>query len=137
MALTKKATAKKAKSKKVATTKATKRVATKVAAPKKAGKVVRRKASVAIARPLTPSGPLVVIVGSSPLRRTEVTSKIWAYIKKNKLQDAVNKRMINADDNLARLLGRKRKERKPGTGNDPGPSVSIDAVNKAVVKFLK
>jgi chromatin remodeling complex protein RSC6 len=45
-------------------------------------------------------------IGSAPMPRTEVTSKIWAYIKKNKLQDAVNKRMINADEKLKELFGK-------------------------------
>jgi upstream activation factor subunit UAF30 len=53
-----------------------------------------------------PSGPLAAIVGSVPMPRTEVTSKIWAYIKKNKLQDSVNRRMINADDKLKALFGK-------------------------------
>ena len=58
-------------------------------------------------KPLTPQGPLAAIVGSVPMPRTEVTSKIWAYIKKNKLQDSVNRRMINADDKLKALFGGK------------------------------
>ena len=57
-------------------------------------------------RPLMPSGPLAAIVGSTPMPRTEVTSKSWAYIKKNKLQDAVNKRMINADAKLKEIFGK-------------------------------
>jgi len=60
----------------------------------------------AFMRPLTPSGPLAAIIGATPMPRTEVTSKIWAYIKKNKLQDAVNRRMINADDKLKALFGK-------------------------------
>jgi len=57
-------------------------------------------------KPLTPSATLAAIIGSTPMPRTEVTSKIWAYIKKNKLQDAVNRRMINADDKLKALFGK-------------------------------
>jgi len=51
-------------------------------------------------KPMTPSAQLGAVVGSSPLPRTEVTKKLWAYIKKNNLQDSKNRRMINADDNL-------------------------------------
>ena len=94
----KKATAKKA---------APKKAAAKKAAPKKvAKKKVARKPNPAFMKPLTPSGPLAAIIGSTPMPRTEVTSKIWAYIKKNKLQDAVNKRMINADEKLKELFGK-------------------------------
>ncbi len=95
----KKATAKKA---------APKKAAAKKAAPKKAAakKKVARKPNAAFMKPLTPSGPLAAIIGSTPMPRTEVTSKIWAYIKKNKLQDAVNKRMINADEKLKELFGK-------------------------------
>ena len=50
------------------------------------------------------SDALAAIVGSKPIPRTEVTKKLWAYIKKNKLQDAVNKRMINADQKLKAVL---------------------------------
>ncbi len=50
--------------------------------------------------PVTPSEKLAAIVGSTPIPRTEITKKLWAYIKKNKLQDSKNKRMINADDKL-------------------------------------
>ena len=57
-------------------------------------------------RPLTPSATLAAIIGDKPMPRTEVTRKIWAYIKKNKLQDAVNRRMINADDKLKALFGK-------------------------------
>jgi chromatin remodeling complex protein RSC6 len=102
-ATAKKATAKKATAKKAAPKKAT----AKKAAPKKAtAKKVARKPNAAFMKPLTPSGPLAAIIGSTPMPRTEVTSKIWAYIKKNKLQDAVNKRMINADEKLKELFGK-------------------------------
>jgi upstream activation factor subunit UAF30 len=50
--------------------------------------------------PVTPSEKLAAIVGATPIPRTEVTKKLWAYIKKNKLQDSKNKRNINADDKL-------------------------------------
>ena len=101
--------AKKAAPKKAAAKKAApKKAAAKKAAPKKAAakKKVARKPNAAFMKPLTPSGPLAAIIGSTPMPRTEVTSKIWAYIKKNKLQDAVNKRMINADEKLKELFGK-------------------------------
>jgi upstream activation factor subunit UAF30 len=97
-----KKTAKKAPAKKTA-----KKAPAKKAAPKKAAKKkAARKPNAAFMKPLTPSGPLAAIIGSTPMPRTEVTSKIWAYIKKNKLQDAVNKRMINADEKLRELFGK-------------------------------
>jgi chromatin remodeling complex protein RSC6 len=103
----KKPAAKKAPAKK-ATAKKTVKKAVKKAAPKKAAKkkAAPRKPNAAFMKPLMPSGPLAAIVGSTPMPRTEVTSKIWAYIKKNKLQDAVNRRMINADDKLKALFGK-------------------------------
>jgi len=53
---------------------------------------------------MTPSAALAAIVGSKPLPRTEVTKKVWEYIKKHKLQDAANKRMINADAKLKEIF---------------------------------
>ena len=97
--------AKKAPARKVAK-KAAKKAAPKKAAKKVAKKKVARKPNAAFMRPMMPSGPLAAIVGSVPMPRTEVTSKIWAYIKKNKLQDQVNRRMINADDKLRALFGK-------------------------------
>ncbi|HSQ09875.1 MAG TPA: SWIB/MDM2 domain-containing protein [Burkholderiaceae bacterium] len=104
-----KKTAKKAAPKKAAkktAKKAVKKVAKKAPAKKAAKPKVKRKPNAAFMRPLMPSGPLAAIVGSVPMPRTEVTSKIWAYIKKNKLQDSVNRRMINADDKLKALFGK-------------------------------
>jgi chromatin remodeling complex protein RSC6 len=103
-----KKTAKKAvkKTAKKTAKKAVKKTAAKKAVKKVAKKKVARKPNAAFMRPLMPSGPLAAIVGSVPMPRTEVTSKIWAYIKKNKLQDAVNRRMINADDKLKALFGK-------------------------------
>jgi chromatin remodeling complex protein RSC6 len=103
----KKPAAKKAPAKK-ATAKKTVKKAVKKAPAKKAAKkkAAPRKPNAAFMKPLMPSGPLAAIVGSTPMPRTEVTSKIWAYIKKNKLQDAVNRRMINADDKLKALFGK-------------------------------
>jgi upstream activation factor subunit UAF30 len=94
----KKAAAKKAPAKKAAAKKAP---AKKAAAKKPAAK---RKPNAAFMKALTPSAALAAIVGANPLPRTEVTKKIWDYIKKNKLQDAVNKRMINADAKLREIF---------------------------------
>jgi chromatin remodeling complex protein RSC6 len=102
-----KKTAKKAAPKKATAKKAApKKAAAKKAAPKKAAKKVARKPNAAFMAPKTPSGPLAAIIGSTARPRTQVTSDIWAYIKKNKLQDAVNKRMINADEKLRELFGK-------------------------------
>lgn len=70
--------------------------AVKAAAPAAA----KRTPNAAFMKPLTPSATLAAIVGAKPLPRTEVTKKVWEYIKKNKLQDDANKRMINADAKL-------------------------------------
>jgi chromatin remodeling complex protein RSC6 len=59
-------------------------------------------------KPMTPSQVLAAVVGSMPLPRTEVTKKIWDYIKKNKLQDAINRRLINADERLRAVFGGKK-----------------------------
>jgi upstream activation factor subunit UAF30 len=89
---------------------AKKRVARKVAkrsAPRKAAKKKSaRKPNAAFMKPLMPTGPLAAIIGSTPMPRTEVTSKIWQYIKRNKLQDSVNRRNINADEKLRPLFGK-------------------------------
>ena len=62
--------------------------------------MAKRKPNAKFMAPMTPSAALAEIVGSKPLPRTEVTKKIWAYIKKNGLQDKKNKRCINADEKL-------------------------------------
>ena len=66
-----------------------------------------RKPSAAFMKPMTPSGSLAEVVGAKPIPRTEVTKRLWAYIKKNKLQDAKNKRMIKADATLKPVFGGK------------------------------
>ena len=76
-------------------------------AKKAAGK--KRKPNAAFMKPMTPTGPLAAVVGSAGLPRTEVTKKIWAYIKRNGLQDKKNRRMINADEKLRRVFGGKKK----------------------------
>ena len=130
MATAKKAPAKKAPAKKAAPAKqaapakkvAAKSAPAKKAAPAKAAapakKVAAKKApatkapakkravNAAFMKALTPSAALGAVVGATPLPRTEVVSKLWIYIKKNKLQDAVNKRMINADAKLKEIFGK-------------------------------
>ena len=86
--------------------------AAKKAAPKKAAKKAApkkksaRKPNAAFMAPLTPSATLSEVVGSKPMPRTEVVKKIWDYIKKNKLQDSKNRRMINADTKLKPVFGK-------------------------------
>ena len=75
---------------------------------KKSGKKksgTKRVPSAAFMKPMTPSAQLATVVGSSPLPRTEVTKKLWAYIRRKGLQDSKNRRMINADDNLKPVFG--------------------------------
>jgi len=91
----KKVTAKKAPAKKAVAKKAVKK------APAK-----KRTPNAAFMKPLTPSAALAAVVGSTPLARTEVVSKLWTYIKKHALQDKVNKRNINADDKLKAVFGK-------------------------------
>ncbi|TXF12541.1 SWIB/MDM2 domain-containing protein [Pelomicrobium methylotrophicum] len=75
---------------------------------KKAAKpAAKRTPNAAFMKAMTPDATLAAVVGSSPMPRTEVTKKVWDYIKKNKLQDTVNKRMINADDKLKAVFGGK------------------------------
>ncbi len=95
-AAAKKAPAKKAPAKKAAAKKAP---AKKAKAPAK-----KRTPNAAFMKPMTPSDALAAIIGRGPYPRTEVTKKIWEYIKKNKLQDAVNRRMINADAKLREIF---------------------------------
>src|SRR6201998_1553869 len=106
------ATARKAKKRKKAAKKSGKKSAKKAkkAAPKKAKKAAsKRKPNAAFMKAMTPSSTLAAVVGSMPLPRTEVTKKIWDYIKKNKLQDAINRRMINADEKLRQVFGGRSK----------------------------
>lgn len=65
------------------------------------------KANSAFMKPLTVSAELEAVVGKGPLPRSEVVKKLWAYIKKNGLQDQANKRNINADDKLKAVFGGK------------------------------
>jgi len=100
MATTKKPAAKKATLKKAATP-AKKPAVKKAAKPK-----VKRAPNAGFMKAMTPSAMLAAVVGAEPLPRTEVTKKVWEYIKKNKLQDASNKRMINADEKLREIFGK-------------------------------
>jgi len=113
MATAKKAAKKKAAKKpaaKKSAKKPAKKAPAKKAAPKKAAKKsgAKRKPNAAFMKAMTPSVMLAAVVGSMPLPRTEVTKKIWDYIKKNKLQDSVNRRLINADDKLRQVFGGKK-----------------------------
>jgi len=69
----------------------------------------KKKSNSALAKPLQPSKELAAVVGSSPLPRTEVVSKVWEYIKANNLQNPANKREILADDKLRAIFGGKDK----------------------------
>jgi upstream activation factor subunit UAF30 len=99
MATAKKATAKKAAPKKAASMPPLK----KTTAAKKAP-AAKRTPNAAFMKAMTPSAALAAIIGSKPMPRTEVTKSVWDYIKKNKLQDAANKRMINADAKLKEIF---------------------------------
>jgi upstream activation factor subunit UAF30 len=99
-------------------------MAKKVAAKKPAATKPARKANAAFMKPVQPSAALAEVVGSKPIPRTEVTKKLWAYIKKNELQDKKNKRMINADAALKVVFGGKA-------------SVNMFDMTKLVGKHLK
>ena len=111
MATAKKPAAKKTGAKKPAAKKSSaKKAAPKKAAPKKAAKKTgaKRKPNAAFMKAMTPSATLAAVVGSMPLPRTEVTKKIWDYIKKNRLQDSINRRLINADEKLRQVFNGKK-----------------------------
>ena len=104
---TKVAVKKAAPAKKVVAKKAApaKKVAAKKVAAKKAP-AKKRTPNAAFMKALTPSAALAAVIGSKPVPRTEVVKQLWVYIKKNKLQDAVNKRNINADAKLKEVFGK-------------------------------
>ena len=104
-AVKKKATKKKAVKKKATKKKAVKKKATKKKAAKKKTK---RKPSAAFMKPVQPDAKLAKVVGSAPLPRTELTKKLWVYIKKNKLQDSVNRRNINGDAAMIAVFNGKK-----------------------------
>ncbi len=94
---------------KKAAKKAAPKKAAKKAAPKKAAKKKSaRKPNAAFMAPLTLSDSLAAVIGSKPIPRTEIIKKIWDYIKKNKLQDSKNRRMINADEKLKIVFAGKK-----------------------------
>ncbi len=68
----------------------------------------KRAPNPAFMKAMTPSSDLAAVVGNSPMPRTEITKRVWEYIRKNNLQDAQNRRQINADDNLRRVFGGKK-----------------------------
>jgi len=91
---------------------------------KKAAKKTARKPNAAFMKPMQPDTVLSEVVGSKSIPRTEVTKKLWAYIKKNGLQDSKNRRMINADSKLGPVFGGKKQ-------------VSMFEMTKLVSKHLK
>ena len=93
-------------------------------AKKTVKKKTARKPNAAFMRPVTPSAALSEVVGAKPIPRTEVTKKLWAYIKKNGLQDKKNRRNINADAALKPIFGGKA-------------TVSMFDMTKLVSKHLK
>ena len=104
-----KAAAKPAAKKAAAPKAAAKPAAKKAAAPKAAAKPkTPRKPNAAFMKAMTPSAVLAAVVGANPLPRTEVTKKVWEYIKKFKLQNELNKRMIDADEKLKAVFGGKK-----------------------------
>jgi chromatin remodeling complex protein RSC6 len=93
--------------KKAAKKPAKKKVVKKVAKKKVIKKKVKRAPNPAFMKPMTPSADLGEVVGNKPMPRTQITKKLWEYIKKNGLQDKNQKTMINADDKLKRVFGGK------------------------------
>jgi upstream activation factor subunit UAF30 len=115
---------KKPAAKKPAAKKPMKKAATKKPAAKAKKPAAKRKPNAAFMKPMNISSTLAAVIGSNPMPRTEVTSKLWGYIKKNNLQDKINRRMINADDKLRDVFGGKRQ-------------VSMFEMTKLVSKHLK
>ena len=93
-------------------------------APAKKKSASKRRPNAAFMKAMQPSPQLAAVIGSGAMPRTEVTKKIWGYIKKNNLQDAKNKRMINSDDKLRDVFGGKKQ-------------VSMFEMTKLVNKHLK
>jgi upstream activation factor subunit UAF30 len=117
--------AKRSSAKKGAKRGGAKKTAKKSARKKKAKRTgAKRTPNAAFMKPMTPTPQLATVVGSSPLPRTEVTKKLWAYIKRKGLQDSKNRRNINADENLKPVFG--------GKGQ-----VSMFEMTKLVNKHLK
>jgi chromatin remodeling complex protein RSC6 len=127
----KKAKARKKAKKKVTRRKTTKKKTRAKARPKakrttkkKKKKGKKRKPNAAFMRPMTPSEALAAVVGSKAIPRTQVTKKLWLYIKKHKLQDKIKRTFINADANLKKVFGGKGK-------------VSMFQMTKLVSRHLK
>ena len=93
-------------------------------AKKAPAKTVKRKLNPALMKPIQPDAVLAVIVGSNPLPRSQMTKKLWDYIKKNKLQDPKKRTQINADDALRAVFGGKKQ-------------VSMFEMTKLVSKHVK
>ena len=119
----KKGKSKKAGGRRPAAKKPMKKAATR-RAPKAKKSGAKRKPNAAFMKPMTPSTTLAAVIGNNPMPRTEVTSKLWGYIKRNNLQDKLNRRMINADDKLREVFGGKRQ-------------VSMFEMTKLVSKHLR
>ena len=115
---------KKPAAKKPAAKKPMKKAAAKRPAAKAKKPAAKRKPNAAFMKPMNISSMLAAVIGSNPMPRTEVTSKLWGYIKKNNLQDKANRRMINADDKLREVFGGKKQ-------------VSMFEMTKLVSKHLK
>jgi chromatin remodeling complex protein RSC6 len=103
---------------------AAKKKATKKPAAKKKKVAAKRKPNAAFMKPMQPSAALGAVIGNGMMPRTEVTKKIWAYIKKHGLQDSKNRRNINADEKLKEVFGGKKQ-------------VSMFEMTKLVNKHLK
>ena len=93
-------------------------------APAKKKSASKRKPNAAFMKAMQPSAALGAVIGNNPAPRTEVTKKIWLYIKKNGLQDSKNRRNINADEKLRDVFGGKKQ-------------VSMFEMTKLVNKYLK
>jgi upstream activation factor subunit UAF30 len=104
----KKSSAKKSSAKKGAKKGGARKAAKKSARKKTAKKSgAKRTPNAAFMRAMQPDSALAMVVGSTPIPRTEITKKLWAYIKRKGLQDAKNRRQINADENLKPVFGGK------------------------------
>jgi len=112
MATKKKGGAKRGRAMKKGAKKAARKAAKKTMRRKKAARRAaprkKRAPNPAFMRPMQPDDALGAVVGANAMPRTEITKKLWVYIKRNGLQDKMNKRMINADDKLARVFNGKK-----------------------------
>jgi upstream activation factor subunit UAF30 len=106
MAAKKKSKGRKKSSARKSSAKKSSRKATKKKSSRRKSSGKKRTPNAAFMKPMQPSSDLSNVVGSSPMPRTEVTKKLWQYIKRKGLQDSKNRRMINADDNLRPIFGR-------------------------------